>query len=69
MLTDHTMGDLASATLAINLGYLALDRFRYRDSIVRMLATTHSHAAGMPEECHADKAWWAAAGSVDTHLS
>src|SRR5258706_11436334 len=57
MLTDHNIGDLLQAGLAINVGYLALERFRYRDEIDRMLRNAEASLNGMPEGYREDKAW------------
>jgi hypothetical protein len=57
MIMDHPFGDFLTACLAINLGYLALDRFRYRDGIRKILEQAGSHLEGMPEKYKRDKAW------------
>lgn len=54
---DHAFGELVEAALAINLGYLALERFRYRDAIKKILATAGAHLEGMPDAYKSDKAW------------
>lgn len=56
-ITEHAFGELVEACLAINLGYLALERFRYREAIKRLLATADSHLEGMPDSYKDDKAW------------
>ena len=57
IITDHPFGEFVEACLAINLGYLALERFRYREAIKRIMAAAESHLQGMPEAYREDKAW------------
>jgi hypothetical protein len=57
MIGEHAFGELIEACLAINLAYLALDRFRYREAITRIIAKAESHVAGIPEASHVDMAY------------
>lgn len=57
MIMEHAYGELLEACLAINLAYLALERFRYRDAIRKLLRMAMSHLEGMPEPYRGDKAW------------
>jgi hypothetical protein len=57
MIGEHAYGELLEACLAINLAYLALDRFRYREAITRIIEKADSHVAGIPEASHVDMAY------------
>jgi hypothetical protein len=57
MILEHAYGELLEACLAVNLAYLALERFRYRDAIVEIIRKAKSYMNGMPPEYRTDKAW------------
>lgn len=54
---EHPFGELVEACLAINLGYLALERFRYHEAIKRIVENAGTHLDGMPEAFKTDRAW------------
>jgi hypothetical protein len=57
MMPPQNLTDMAQACLAVSLGYLALDRFRYQDSIESLCRQADHFIEGMPPEYQKDKAW------------
>jgi hypothetical protein len=48
---------LAQTALAVNMAYIALDRFRYRSKIQQKFKDAESQSANMPKEYLDDLAW------------
>jgi hypothetical protein len=48
---------LAQTSLALNMAYIALDRFRYRKKILERFTIEESRAADMPDGYRHDLAW------------